>query len=179
MEAAYLGEAEIDPSHLTRSMRSAHISPVSRTPHPQFRSGGAGLLSKLESVVVVTEVAIIKLTLSVIKADIGSVGGPICPSKRLLEAVHGRVQDQGRGLLIDSYVSYTGDEIAILMTHTRGSADPEIHQLAWEAFLGGTGVAKAQGLCGAGQDLLKDAFSGNVRGMGAAVAEMAFDERGS
>ena len=30
---------------------------------------------------------------------------------------------------------------------------------------------------GAGQDLLKDAFSGNVRGMGPAVAEMEIDER--
>jgi len=30
---------------------------------------------------------------------------------------------------------------------------------------------------GAGQDLLKDAFSGNVRGMGPAVAEMEFEER--
>ena len=38
-------------------------------------------------------------------------------------------------------------------------------------------MAKQQGLYGAGQDLLKDAFSGNVRGMGPAVAEMEFNER--
>ena len=36
---------------------------------------------------------------------------------------------------------------------------------------------KQQGLYGAGQDLLKDAFSGNVRGMGPAVAETEFNER--
>jgi fructose 1,6-bisphosphate aldolase/phosphatase len=80
-------------------------------------------------------------------------------------------------LLIDSYVSHTGDDIAILMTHTHGTGAEAVHQLAWDAFIAGTAVAKAQGLYGAGQDLLKDAFSGNVRGMGPAVAELNFDER--
>jgi fructose 1,6-bisphosphate aldolase/phosphatase len=57
-----------------------------------------------------------KITLSVIKADIGSIGGHICPSKRLLESVKSYIGDGG-GLLIDSYISHTGDDIAILMTH--------------------------------------------------------------
>ena len=38
-------------------------------------------------------------------------------------------------------------------------------------------MAKEQGLYGAGQDLLKDAFSGNVRGLGPASCEMEFEER--
>jgi fructose 1,6-bisphosphate aldolase/phosphatase len=80
-------------------------------------------------------------------------------------------------MLIDSYVSYTGDDVAILMTHTGGEGDEKVHKLAWDAFVAGTEIAKAEGLYGAGQDLLKDAFSGNVRGMGPAVAEMEFDER--
>jgi fructose 1,6-bisphosphate aldolase/phosphatase len=63
------------------------------------------------------------------------------------------------------------------MTHTRGEGDEEIHKLAWGAFLTGTEAAKAQGLYGAGQDLLKHSFSGNVRGMGPAVVEMEIDER--
>lgn len=118
-----------------------------------------------------------KITLSVIKADIGSVGGHICPSQRLLERVKSYVEEHGVDLLIDSYVSHTGDDIAILMTHTHGTGHKGIHQLAWDAFLAGTKVAKQQGLYGAGQDLLKEAFSGNVRGMGPAVAEMEFEER--
>jgi D-fructose 1,6-bisphosphatase (EC 3.1.3.11) len=40
-------------------------------------------------------------------------------------------------------------------------------------------VAKEQGLYGAGQDLLKSAFSGNVKGLGPAVAEMEIEERKS
>src|SRR5512143_2222927 len=118
-----------------------------------------------------------KLTLSVIKADVGSVGGHIAPSERLLETVEHHVRQNGIGFLKDSYVSYTGDDVAILMTHTRGTGDEQIHKLAWDAFVAGTNVAKAQGLYGAGQDLLKDSFSGNVKGMGPAVAEMEFEER--
>jgi fructose 1,6-bisphosphate aldolase/phosphatase len=118
-----------------------------------------------------------KITLSVIKADIGSVGGHICPSQRLLETVKSYIEEHGADLLLDSYLSHTGDDIAILMTHTHGTGNEEIHKLAWDAFIAGTKVAKGQGLYGAGQDLLKDAFAGNVRGMGPAVAEMEFEER--
>ena len=118
-----------------------------------------------------------KLTLSVIKADIGSIGGHIQPSARLLETVRSHVAQNGKDLIIDSYISYTGDDIAIVSTHQRGPGDEQIHKLAWDAFMAGTETAKAQGLYGAGQDLLKEAFSGNVRGMGPAVAELEFEER--
>jgi fructose 1,6-bisphosphate aldolase/phosphatase len=120
-----------------------------------------------------------KVTVSVIKADVGSVGGHIAPSPRLVETIRQRVLERGRDVLIDSAVSYTGDDVAILMTHTRGMGDEKVHKLAWDAFVAGTEVAKSEGLYGAGQDLLKDAFSGNVKGMGPAVAEMEFDERPS
>ncbi|MBZ5601921.1 MAG: fructose-1,6-bisphosphatase, partial [Acidobacteriia bacterium] len=118
-----------------------------------------------------------KLTLSVIKADIGSVGGHVAPSKRVQATVEQYVQERARGLLFDFYISHTGDDIAILMTHTRGEGDAQIHRLAWGAFRAATDAAREEGLYGAGQDLLKDSFSGNVRGMGPAVAEMEFDER--
>lgn len=118
-----------------------------------------------------------KITLSVIKADIGSIGGHIKPSKKLLEEVEKFIAKKGKGLVIDYNISHTGDDIAILMTHTKGKLNSEVHKLAWDAFVAGTKVAKAQGLYGAGQDLLKDAFSGNVKGMGPAVAELEFDER--
>jgi fructose 1,6-bisphosphate aldolase/phosphatase len=118
-----------------------------------------------------------KLTPSVIKADIGSIGGHICLSVQLLDTVRGHVGEHAKGLVIDSYVSHTGDDIAILATHQRGVNDADIHRLAWDAFMAGTATAKAQGLYGAGQDLLKDAFSGNIRGMGPAVAEREFEAR--
>jgi len=118
-----------------------------------------------------------KLTLSVIKADIGSVGGHVAPSAALLASVRDFVGTRAKDLLLDYRVTNTGDDIAILMTHTHGTANQQIHRMAWDAFLKGTEVARGQGLYGAGQDLLKESFSGNVKGMGPAVAEMEFEER--
>ena len=103
-----------------------------------------------------------KITISVIKADIGSIGGHIRPSQKLVETVRAHVSEYGKKLLVDSYVSYTGDDIAIVSTHAHGSNDEAVHRLCWDAFIAGTEVAKSQGLYGAGQDLLKDAFAGNV-----------------
>jgi fructose 1,6-bisphosphate aldolase/phosphatase len=118
-----------------------------------------------------------KVTISAIKADIGSIGGHIKPSQKVLAAVEEYIKNNHNGLLLDYKISFTGDDIAILSTHRQGIDSEKIHQLAWDAFKAGTEVAKTQGLYGAGQDLLKDAFSGNVKGLGPAVAEMEFEER--
>ena len=117
-----------------------------------------------------------RITLSVIKADVGSIGGHTQPSERMMESVREDVAGAiNRSLIIDVYVSHTGDDIAIIMSHTRGENDTEIHQFAWNAFLKATDVAREYGLYGAGQDLLVDAPSGNVRGAGPAVAEIEFE----
>lgn len=118
-----------------------------------------------------------KITLSIIKADIGSIGGHIKPSEKLLKTVENEVKSKGKELIIDSYVGYTGDDISILTTHEKGVLDKKIHKFCWDALLAGTKVAKEQGLYGAGQDLLVEAFSGNVKGMGPQVAEMEIEER--
>jgi len=118
-----------------------------------------------------------KTTVSVIKADVGSIGGHIKPSARLKQTVEQFVREKGKKLLMDVYVSSTGDDVALLMAHDRGVDDSKIHELAWDAFMAGTRVAREQGLYGAGQDLLKDAFSGNIRGLGPASCEMEFEER--
>ena len=117
-----------------------------------------------------------RLTLSVIKADVGSVGGHTKPSARMIASVEDEVAKAiDKGLLIDGFVGHTGDDIAIIMTHTRGEGSAEVHQFAWKTFLAATSVAKISGLYGAGQDLLVDAPSGNIRGAGPAVAELSFD----
>jgi len=117
-----------------------------------------------------------KITVSVIKADVGGVGGHTKPSDGLIEAIRNTVKNSA-DLLIDYYIGYCGDDTHIVMTHTHGVDNQQIHKLAWDAFMAGTQVAKEEGLYGAGQDLLKDSFSGNVKGMGPGVAEMEFEER--
>ena len=118
-----------------------------------------------------------KITISVINADVGSIGGHIKPSKEMLEAVEEEVKEKGKGLIIDYYVGHTGDDISILTTHKKGVGNKEIHKLCYDALLKATEIAKSQGLYGAGQDLLISAFSGNVKGMGPQVAEMEIEER--
>lgn len=120
-----------------------------------------------------------RVTLSAIKADIGGIGGHTRPSDELVASVRNFVSKNAKGLLIDYYIGYTGDDIHIIMTHSQGADSEKIHKLAWDAFTEGTKVAKEQGLYGAGQDLLKDSFSGNVKGMGPGVAEIEMEERPS
>ena len=116
------------------------------------------------------------LTISVLKADVGSIGGHTKPSDRMMSAVRAATERAIRdGLLIDAYVGHTGDDICMTTTHTRGDNDDAVHQFAWNTFLEATEIARQYGLYGAGQDLLVDAPSGNIRGAGPAVAEITFD----
>lgn len=116
-----------------------------------------------------------QITLSAIKADVGSVGGHTRPAEAMLETIRAELRAAiDGGVVIDGFVSFTGDDILILMSHERGINDARVHGLAWDAFRAATEVAKKRGLYGAGQDLLVDAPSGNVRGAGPGVAELSF-----
>src|SRR5207249_11536147 len=101
-----------------------------------------------------------RITVSAIKADIGGVGGHTCPSEKLIGTVRNFISRNAKGLLIDYYLGYTGDDIHIIMTQTRGVDDEKIQKLGWDAFREGTKTVKTKGLQGAGQDLHTDSFSG-------------------
>jgi len=121
-----------------------------------------------------------KVTLSVIKADIGGfVGHSESHPDILARAAEHLAKAKKEGLLIDCRVAKCGDDLQLIMTHQRGEDDEKIHNFAWDVFVDCTELAKSLKLHGAGQDLLADAFSGNVRGLGPGVAEMEFEERGS
>jgi fructose 1,6-bisphosphate aldolase/phosphatase len=119
-----------------------------------------------------------KVTLSVIKADVGSIGGHTKPSDMMLQVIRETIQSAcspQKGILIDGLVTHTGDDIALIMSHEHGIGSEVVHRFAWDAFLAATEVARKQGLYGAGQDLLVDAPSGNIRGAGPGVAEIEFE----
>jgi fructose 1,6-bisphosphate aldolase/phosphatase len=121
-----------------------------------------------------------KITVSVIKADIGGWVGHSAIHPALVERASECLQSaKTGGLLVDYHVSACGDDVQLIMSHRHGIDHPEVHRLAWDTFEAGTQAAKELHLYGAGQDLLADAFSGNVRGMGPGVAEMEFSERKS
>ena len=85
-----------------------------------------------------------KITVSVIKADVGGVGGHTKPSDRLIEAIRNTVKNSA-DLLIDYYIGYCGDDTHIVMSHTHGVDNEKIHKMAWDAFMAGTQVAKEEG----------------------------------
>ena len=121
-----------------------------------------------------------KITLSVIKADIGGyVGHSESHPDILAQAARSLTKAKQSGLLIDYYVTKCGDDLQLIMTHKMGEENEKIHKLVWDTFVEGTKLAKALKLYGAGQDLLADAFSGNIKGMGPGVAEMVIEERKS
>ncbi len=116
-----------------------------------------------------------KITFSIIKADVGGSPGHSRVHDDLMEVARENLAESDA--LIDYHVTHCGDDLELLMTHKEGEDSEKIHSLAWDTFQDATEKAKELGLYGAGQDLLSDAFSGNVRGMGPGIAEMEFTER--
>ena len=120
------------------------------------------------------------VTISAIKADVGGYVGHSAVHPDLTEVALQRVDAAiSQGLLIDGAVNSCGDDINLVMTHRHGVDAEAVHRFAWDTFVELTEVANRLHLYGAGQDLLADAFSGNVRGAGPGVAEMEIFERPS
>ncbi|MDR2829937.1 MAG: fructose-1,6-bisphosphatase [Methanobrevibacter sp.] len=121
-----------------------------------------------------------KTTVSVIKADVGSISGHGVAHPELIQICKDTLKEAtSNGLLEDYYVTRCGDDIDMIMTHRNGEENEEVHKTAFNAFMKATERARELKLYGAGQDLLSDTFSGNIKGMGPGVAEMEFKERPS
>lgn len=121
-----------------------------------------------------------KTTISLMKCDVGSLAGHHIVPKPILDIGEKNLERAKKKGLINSYFVFNvGDDFELLMVHERGESNPEIHRVAWETFQEAAEKAKKLKLYGAGQDLLKDAFSGNIRGLGPGVAEMVIEERES
>ena len=119
------------------------------------------------------------LTLSIIKADTGGYVGHSAVHPEMVEVARKALDVVVGDLLIDAQVATCGDDLSLIMTHEHGCDAEAVHRFAWDVFIETTGVAKKLGLYGAGQDLLQEAFSGNLRGMGPGYAELEFTERPS
>jgi D-fructose 1,6-bisphosphatase (EC 3.1.3.11) len=121
-----------------------------------------------------------RTTVSVIKADIGSLAGHHVVHPDTMAAANRVLAEAKRqSIILDYYITNVGDDLELIMTHTRGELDQKVHEVAWNAFKEATNVAKELGLYAAGQDLLSDTFSGNLKGMGPGMAELELEERPS
>jgi len=124
---------------------------------------------------------IVKTTVSLIKADVGSLVGHHTVHPEQLDLARKNLEAaKKKGAINDYHVFHVGDDIELLMSHRKGADNREIHKLAWDTFTDITqNVSRRLKLYAAGQDLLVEAFSGNVKGMGPGVAEIEFEERPS
>jgi len=121
-----------------------------------------------------------KVTLSIIKADVGSLGGHHVVHPEIIDLADESLESAvDKDIIFDYFVCNCGDDLELIMTHNKGESSSEVHKLAWDTFLQATERAKELHLYAAGQDLLTDAFSGNIKGMGPGVAELEFEERKS
>jgi fructose 1,6-bisphosphate aldolase/phosphatase len=121
-----------------------------------------------------------KINIMCAKADVGSKGGHGTVVQAMLEAVAdvwARAAEEGK--ILDFFITRVGDDISVTVTHINGKDNEMMHRLVWDAFINATVVAKDMSLYGAGQDLLKDSFSGNVKGAGPGITELEFTERPS
>jgi len=120
-----------------------------------------------------------RTTFSIIKADVGSFAGHHVVPQELEAAADSVLAEAKDEVIHDYHITHCGDDMELVMTHDRGEGNSRVHELAWNAFQEAARVAEELGLYAAGQDLLSDAFTGNVSGLGPASAEMEFEERRS
>jgi fructose 1,6-bisphosphate aldolase/phosphatase len=121
-----------------------------------------------------------KTTVSIIKADVGGFPGHATVHPALLSKAESELEIAKKsGEINDYFVGRCGDDLDLVISHNKGSDNEAVHKLAWNTFLACTEEAKKLKLYGAGQDLLSDTFSGNIKGMGPGSAEIEFEERKS
>ena len=96
-----------------------------------------------------------KVTISLIKADVGGFPGHATVHPHLCEKAEEILGEAVQtGTIFDFRVMGVGDDLELLMGHSKGENDAEVHGLAWKIFTACTDVAKVLKLYGAGQDML-------------------------
>src|SRR5919109_955929 len=114
------------------------------------------------------------------KADIGGVGGHVVAADEVKSVIAKYVLENnwldGKPIFTSLIVTHTGDDVAMtgIMTEHDMSA---VDQLMWDALQEGAAKAAELGLYGPGQDLVADAFTGNLRGAGPATVVLPFPVR--
>ncbi len=135
------------------------------------------IMKRLESIEPIARTGE-KITLSLIKADVGGDPAHRKVHPGLVTLAKASLNEAYENSVLLGYEVLTdGDDLQLFMAHNKGVDNSEIHELAWDTFLKATKLAKQLRLYGAGQDMLSDAFSGNIKGMGPGNSEMEFTLR--
>ena len=80
----------------------------------------------------------VETTISVIKADIGSLAGHMIVPDFILEFAKKEMKKGVEsGVINDFHVTNAGDDLELIMTHHKGEGNAEVHELAWNTFVKG------------------------------------------
>jgi fructose 1,6-bisphosphate aldolase/phosphatase len=106
------------------------------------------------------------------KADVGGVGGHVVAAEEVKSVVGKFVLEnnsfQGAPIFTSLMVTHTGDDVAVTGIMSENIPMSVVDELMWDALQAGADKAVELGLYGPGQDLVADAFTGNLRGAGPA-----------
>jgi fructose 1,6-bisphosphate aldolase/phosphatase len=115
------------------------------------------------------------------KADVGGVGGHVVAADEVKSIVAKFVLEnnvyRGEPMFTSLIVTHTGDDVAVTGIVAETVDMAVVDELMWDALHEGARKAAELGLYGPGQDLVADAFTGNLRGTGPATVVLPLPVR--
>jgi fructose 1,6-bisphosphate aldolase/phosphatase len=125
--------------------------------------------------------ALVQRYVKATKADVGGVGGHVVAADEVKSIVAKFVLDNnvhgGKPMFSSLITTHTGDDVAVTGIIDESVDQSVVDELMWDALQEGASKAAELGLYGPGQDLVADAFTGNLRGAGPASVTLPFPVR--
>ncbi len=125
--------------------------------------------------------ALVQRFIKATKADVGGVGGHVVAADEVKSIVAKFVLEnngyRGEPIFTSLIVTHTGDDVAVTGIMAESVDMSVVDELMWDALQEGASKAAELGLYGPGQDLVADAFTGNLRGAGPATVALPFPVR--
>jgi fructose 1,6-bisphosphate aldolase/phosphatase len=145
--------------------------PVTNTPN----------IFSYKSYVFAKHPALVQRYIKATKADVGGVGGHVVAADEVKSIIAKYVLDNnvqaGKPIYSSLVVTHTGDDVAVTGIIDEHADMSVVDELMWDALQEGATKAGELGLYGPGQDLVADAFTGNLRGAGPATVALPFPVR--
>ncbi|HKB26532.1 MAG TPA: fructose 1,6-bisphosphatase [Methylomirabilota bacterium] len=125
--------------------------------------------------------ALVQRYIKATKADVGGVGGHVVAADEVKSIIAKYVLENnwaGKEAIFTSLVvTHTGDDVAVTGIMAESVDMSVVDRLMWDALQEGAKKAAELGLYGPGQDLVADAFTGNLRGAGPATVALPLPVR--
>jgi fructose 1,6-bisphosphate aldolase/phosphatase len=125
--------------------------------------------------------ALVQRFVKATKADVGGVGGHVVAAEEVKSVIARFVLHnnlfRGEPMFTSLIVTHTGDDVAVTGIISEHVDQSVVDELMWDALQEGADKAAELGLYGPGQDLVADAFTGNLRGAGPASVTLPMPVR--